>query len=154
MKIEAVALLPTFLYFFLTFSLLRLTQTVILEGAGVRVIPPSKVLVGSLIVAKALLTVDKLNLFARLERRPIIVAAGFEMLIYFAAALVFQYGDALYEYRHHELPEAIHMAAERFSTPRFWVIQIWLLTLLFVLCATREVVRRVGRKRFRKLFFG
>jgi hypothetical protein len=154
MRIEAVGILPTFFYFFLAFSLLRLTQSVLLKEAGISVVPPSKVLVGSIIVAKALLTVDKLNLFARLQRRPIVVTAGCKMLVYFAVALVFQYGDGIFEFRHLELSEASRRVAARFSTPRFWIIQTWLLILLFILGATREVVRRMGRKRFRKLFFG
>jgi hypothetical protein len=154
MKAEAAHLLPSFLFFFLAFSLLRLTQTIILKGAGVSSVPPSKVLVGSIIVAKALLTVDKFNFFRRLERRPVISVALIKTAIYFMAALAFQYGDGLYEYRHQDLSEAIRLVAARFSTPRFWMIQTWLLVLLFILSSTRELARKVGRKRFRKLFFG
>jgi len=151
---EAAHLLPSFLFFYLSFSLLRLTQSVILGSAGINVAPPSKVLVGSLIVAKALLTVDKFNLFTRLERRPIVVSAMVKTLVYFGVALVFQYGDGLYEFRHQGLAEASRLVSARFATPRFWVIQVWLLILLFILSSTRDITRRVGRKRFRKLFFG
>jgi hypothetical protein len=105
-------------------------------------------------VAKALLTVDKFNLFRRLERRPVLVVAVCKTAVYFLAALAFQYGDGLYEFRHRDLSEATHLVAARFSTPRFWMIQAWLIVLLFILSATRELARKVGRKRFRKLFFG
>jgi len=74
--------------------------------------------------------------------------------VYFTAALAFQYGDGLYEFRHRELSETTHLVAARFSTPRFWMIQAWLIVLLFVLSSTRELARKVGRRRFRKLFFG
>jgi hypothetical protein len=154
MKAEALHLLPTFVYLFLAFSLLRLTQSVILKEAGIHAVPPSKVLVGSIIVAKALLTVDKFNLFKRLERRPVIGIALTKTLVYFMAALLFQYGDGLYEFRHLELSAASRQVAARFSTPRFWVIQAWLLVLLFAFGCARETVRKVGRRRFRKLFFG
>src|SRR5215510_16362375 len=100
MKIEAVGILPTFVFFFVTFSLLRLTQSVILKEAGVSVVPPSKVLVGSLLVAKALLTVDKMNIFRRLERRPVLSVALGKTMVYFIAAFIFQYGDGIYEFRH------------------------------------------------------
>ncbi|HVE41005.1 MAG TPA: hypothetical protein VNM14_14010 [Planctomycetota bacterium] len=154
MKTEAVHLLPGFLFFFLAFSLLRLTQSVILKEAGITTVPPSKVLVGSLIVAKALLTVDKFNLFRRLERRPVLSIVVVKTAVYFVAALLFQYGDGLYEFRHRDLSEASHLVAARFSSPRFWVIQAWLLVLLFAFGSARELARKVGRKRFRKLFFG
>ena len=154
MKTEAVHLLPGFLFFFLAFSLLRLTQSVILKEAGVNAAPPSKVLVGALIVAKALLTVDKFRLFTRLERRPVISVVVVKTAVYFVAALVFQYGDGLYEFRHREFSEATRLVAARFSTPRFWVLQTWLLVLLLAFGSAREVARKVGRKRFRKLFFG
>jgi hypothetical protein len=34
------------------------------------------------------------------------------------------------------------------------MIQAWLIVMLFVLSSTRELARKVGRRRFRKLFFG
>jgi hypothetical protein len=78
---------------------------VILREAGIQTVPASKVLVGSLIVGKALLTVDKFNLFRRLERRPVLGVALLKTAVYFVAALAFQYGDGLYEFRHRELSE-------------------------------------------------
>jgi len=154
LKAEALHLLPSFLYFFFAFSLLRLTQSVILKEAGVGSVPASKVLVGALIVSKALLTVDKFNLFKRLDRRPVFIIAVFKTAIYFMAALAFQYGDGLYEFRHQELSESVRLVAARFSSPRFWVIQVWLLVLLFTLSCVREFARKIGPKRFRKLFLG
>jgi hypothetical protein len=154
MRGEARGILPAWLYLLLTFSLLRLTQSVILREAGVGVMPPSRVLVGTLIVAKALLTVDKLRLFARLRRRPVAVVAAVKTLAYVAVALLFQYFDGLFEFRHHPLHEATAMVVQRFSTARFWMIQTWLVVLLGVLSVTRELVRRIGRKRFRRIFLG
>jgi hypothetical protein len=154
MRVEALGLLPTFGFFFVAFSLLRLTQSVILKEAHVSVVPPSKVLVGSILVAKALLTVDKLKLFRRLEQRPVLSVALGKTLVYFVVAFVFQYGDGIYEFRHLGLGEASRMVAGRFSTPRFWMIQVWLLLLLLILSSTREFARKIGPKRFRKLFFG
>jgi hypothetical protein len=34
------------------------------------------------------------------------------------------------------------------------VIQVWLLVLLISLSCVRELARKIGRRRFRKVFFG
>jgi len=38
--------------------------------------------------------------------------------------------------------------------PHFWAIQLWLVVLIFVYCATRELVRILGRDRVVHIFFG
>jgi hypothetical protein len=38
--------------------------------------------------------------------------------------------------------------------PHFWAIQLWLLVLLFVYCAMRELVRAIGPREVRRMFFG
>jgi hypothetical protein len=38
--------------------------------------------------------------------------------------------------------------------PHFWAIQLWLVVLIFVYCATRELIRAIGRHRVQVMFFG
>jgi hypothetical protein len=38
--------------------------------------------------------------------------------------------------------------------PHFWAVQIWLVLLVFVYCALRELVRLLGAERVRQMFFG
>jgi len=38
--------------------------------------------------------------------------------------------------------------------PHFWAIQLWLIVLIFVYCATRELVRAIGRQQVQMMFFG
>jgi hypothetical protein len=151
---EARSLLPIWIFFLFSFSLLRLTQNVILRDAGIGVIPPSKVFVGSLIVAKALLTVDRLRLFNRFQHSPILIMVVLKSLAYMLVAFVFQYSQGIYEHRHLVFTEAAREVAHRFTTARFWVIQIWLLVLIAAFTASREFARRIGRSRFRRLFLG
>jgi hypothetical protein len=151
---EARSLVPIWIFFLFSFSLLRLTQNVILRDAGIDVVPPSKVFVGSLIVAKAVLTVDRLRLFTRFEHGPIIVSVLLKTLSYLLVALVFQYSQGIYELRHRVLSDSAREVALRFTTARFWLIQTWLLVLILAFASARELARRIGRRRFRKLFFG
>src|SRR5215470_15410724 len=38
--------------------------------------------------------------------------------------------------------------------PHFWAIQLWLVVLIFVYCASRELIRIIGRERVVHIFFG
>jgi hypothetical protein len=38
--------------------------------------------------------------------------------------------------------------------PHFWAVQLWLIVLIFVYCALRELVRVIGRQRVLQIFFG
>ena len=151
---EARSLLPIWIFFMFAFSLLRLTQNVTLRDAGIGVVPPSKVFVGSLIVAKALLTVDRLRLFNRFQHGPILVIVVLKSLAYMLVAFVFQYSQGIYELRYMVFAEAAREVALRFTTARFWMIQIWLVVLIGAFTAAREFARRIGRSRFRRLFLG
>jgi hypothetical protein len=151
---EARSLLPAWLFFLLSFSLLRWTQTAILSESGVTVLPPSKVLIGSLIVAKALLTVDSLRILARLNSLPILVSALFRTVIYGSLVFFFEYSEVLFTLRARGFEEASHEFSLRLNSPRFWVIQVWIVVLLFAFTLARTFARRLGRRRFRRLLLG
>jgi hypothetical protein len=38
--------------------------------------------------------------------------------------------------------------------PRFWAIQLWLVVLIFVYCAGRELIRAISRDKVTQKFFG
>jgi len=38
--------------------------------------------------------------------------------------------------------------------PHFWATQLWLLVLLFVYCALRELIRVIGHEKIIAMFFG
>jgi hypothetical protein len=38
--------------------------------------------------------------------------------------------------------------------PHFWVIQIWLVMVLFVFCTFRELIRVLGAEKAREIFLG
>lgn len=147
-------LAPAWLYLFLSFSLLRLTMVVVLHEQGVERLPPSRVLFGSLIVAKALMTVDTFRLFPRLEERPVLFAALLRTSLYAALVFVFQFTDVLWDRRHEGLSGGIAEFGRRLGAARFWVLEIWLLILLLGFSLVRTFSRRLGRERFRRILIG
>jgi hypothetical protein len=51
------------------------------------------------------------------------------------------------------LPANRHLWGE-IVWPHFWAIQLWLIVLIFVYCATRELIRAIGRPQVQMMFFG
>ena len=45
------------------------------------------------------------------------------------------------------------VAVDEIVWPHFWGVQLWLLVLLLVYCAIRELVRALGRERVTQMFF-
>lgn len=151
---EARSLLPAWIFFLLSLALIRLTQMAVLEEFGVNVVPDSKVLVGSLLVAKALLTVDNIRMFSRLEDRPVIVTALFKTFVYTIVVFFFEYCEVLFEFRKEGLAAGHADFVHRLGSLRTWVIQIWLVVLLFCFSAGRTLARRLGVRGFRHLLIG
>jgi hypothetical protein len=57
-------------------------------------------------------------------------------------------------WREGDFVAANHHLLNEVVWPHFWVIQIWVVVLLFVYCAFREFVRAVGSHEVRRMFFG
>lgn len=151
---ELKSLVPAWIFFFVSFSLLRATQTALLMEHGIELLPPSRVLLGSLIVTKALLTVDAIRFFPRLEERPLLLSAAFRSLLYSVFLLAFQYVEACFELRAEGLAAASAEFARQLGTLRFWVIEAWILILLLLFGVARGLARRLGPERFRQMLVG
>lgn len=149
-------LFPVWLFFFGAFSLLRLTRSVLLAEHGIQAAQVTSVLVGSLIVAKVFAIADHLRAIERYSERPLVYSVIWKTGIYFVGCLAFQYLDGMIRFL--RAGEPLGIAASRslheMATPRFWLIQLWLIILLVVYASAREVTRALGRERVMELFFG
>jgi hypothetical protein len=76
--------------------------------------------------------------------------------IYVLAALVVHYLEHLVPlwWRLGDLGTANHRLLGEIVWPHFWAIQLWLLVLLFMYCAMRELIRAIGPREVRRMFFG
>lgn len=73
-----------------------------------------------------------------------------------AASLLAHYLEHLIPlwWRHGDFGEANGELWREIIWPHFWAIQLWLVVLIFVYCASRELIRVVGRERIQQMFFG
>lgn len=76
--------------------------------------------------------------------------------MYALVALFVHYLERLYEYWKEapSLIDANSMLWTSMNWPRFWAVQILLVTLIFMYCVISELARVIGHERLRKMFLG
>ena len=155
LKHELRELIPVTMFFFATFQLLALTEALMLEQFGIRVSAFLTATVLALVVAKVVLITDHFSLVNRFSDKPLSHNVLWKTAIYFMASLVVRYVEHLI---HFWGPAGNFAAANRrlfeeIVWPHFWGIQIWLLVLLLVYCAFRELIRALGSEQVIAMFF-
>ena len=144
------------IFFFIAFSLLLVTQSLIGEQYGVSAWDFSTAILGALIVGKILLIVDKLAFVNRFPDRPLIYNTLWKTFIYNVAALFVRYLEQI-------IPRLVdgggfgQANADIYSSivwPHFWLVQLWLAVLFFVYCAVRELIRKIGADTVKGMFLG
>ena len=155
LKHELRELIPVTVFFLVAFQLLALTQALMLEQFGIRISAFVAATVMALVVAKVVVITDHFALVNRFPDRPLIYNVAWKTAIYFIASLVVRYAEHLIHFWRQTgtFAEANRRLLEEIVWPHFWGVQLWLLILLLVYCAFRELVRALGRERIIKMFF-
>lgn len=155
-KHELLELLPPTIFFFVAFHVIVFSRALILRQYGVQVSSLAGATVGALLVAKVVLIADMLPVVNRFPEKPLIYNVVWKTAIYVLAALVVHYLEHLIPvwWRDGSLLTANRRMIEEVVWPHFWVIQLWLVILLFVYCSCRELVRAIGRQKAVTMFFG
>jgi hypothetical protein len=152
---EVRELIPVTLFFFVAFQLLALTQALMLKEYGIRVTTFVAATIMAMIVAKVVVLTDHFALVNRFPEKPLIYNVVWKTVIYFVASLVVRYVEhSIHFWRQSAgVAEANRRVFSEIVWPHFWAVQLWLLILLFVYCAFRELVRALGRERIIAMFF-
>lgn len=156
LKRNYLLMLPPALFFFLSFSLLEFTQRLILREYGIPLTNFAGAAIGALIIGKVVLVVDHLSFIRKFSDKPLLHNVIWKSSIYFAATFTFRYLEQivsfLREYGNFVTANQ-HLLAE-IVWPHFWLIQIWLVILLFIYCVVRELIRAIGTEEVMRLFLG
>lgn len=155
-KHEFLAILPPTLFFFVSFCLLIMTNQLVLRQYHIPTAGFAGAVIGALIVGKVVLIADHFRFVNRFPDKPLIYNAAWKAGIYFAATLLVRYAEHLVPFlsKFGNFAEAHRHLVEEIVWPHFWLVQMWLLVLLFVYCALRELVRAIGERELTALFFG
>ena len=155
-KEELLALLPPTVYFLIALSLVAEIHALMLKGTGISGWTSAQVLVGALILGKAVLISDLLPFVNRYPDKPLAYNIAWKGGIYFLVATLIHYLERLIDF---------WKAAGGFAAgnrellahivwPHFWAVQIVLLILIFNYCLLHELARVMGAAKMRHMFFG
>ena len=102
------------------------------------------------------LLADLLPLVNRFPDKPLMYNIAWKTAIYVIAALIIHYLEHLIPrlWQTRSFDAANDLMLKEIIWPHFWVIQLWLLILLFAYCTMRELVRALGPQEVRRIFFG
>jgi len=146
-KKEFIDLTPVFLFFFFSFTLLKLMESASLHKFGLRIHDLYKLLIGTLLISKVFLVLDHARFMNIFNNRPLIYNILWKTWFYFIGTFILRYLELLIS---HSPNEAFNLMKD----PRFLMIQVWVLVLVFVFCSTREFIKKMGPDKFKQIFFG
>jgi len=155
-KHEFIKVLPPTIFFFIILHIVALIRGLMIKGTGVDVPTSTSVLIASLILGKSVLVADMLPFINRFPDKPLIWNVTWKTLLYAVVALAVHYMERLYDFWK-EAPGFVDGNALLWSSvnwPRFWAVQVLLITLIFMYCAIVELARVIGGHRLKVMFVG
>jgi hypothetical protein len=153
---EAGKGLLTATFFAIGFFLLILHNRLLTRGSGIEIAGFARALVGGLIVAKVLLTMDLLPLVNAFPHKPIVHNIVWKSSLYVAGSVVFLYIEPFVKsvFRGAGLYASHSRAWHEILLPRTWATVIWLATLMVGFVTMQELSRAIGKDQLKRLFFG
>ena len=148
--------IPPTIFFLIGFHMLALTRSLMLREYGIHAAAAAGATVGALLIAKVVLIADNLPIINRFPARPLVYNVVWKTTVYVLASLAVHYLEHLVPlwWRLGDLGAANHRLLGEIVWPHFWVVQLWLLVLLFMYCGMRELIRAIGPHEVRRMFFG
>lgn len=155
-KEEVAKVLGATAFFFVGFCIIIVHNRLLTRGSGIEIAGFARALVGGLIVAKVLLTINLLPFVDVFPRKPLVQNIGWKSSLYIAGSVVYLYiepflknvvsgaGLALSHFRAwHELTQ-----------PRTWATVIWLAVLMLIFVTMQELKRVIGKDKLKDIFIG
>ena len=144
------------IFFAGAFCLIVLANKLMVAGSKVQVASFARAIIGGLIVAKLLFFVDLIPGVDAFRGKPLIYNMLWKTPIYTAMSLVYRYLEPVIGsvVAGVSVAEAHAQAAEEFTHPTFWAIEVWLVALFAVFVMMRELTLALGKDKVRLLFFG
>ena len=156
LKHEFHEVVPPTIFFLISFHIVVIDRRLMLREYGLPMASIFAATIAALLVAKVVLITDKFPFVNRFPDRPLMYNVVWKTAIYVVAAFLVHYLEHLVPvwWRLGDFAEANRHLAGEVVWPHFWAVQLWLVVLLFVYCAMRELVRVIGRDRVVEMFFG
>ena len=152
---ELGEVLPPTLFFLVGFILIIGTTQLILEDYLVHLANFMLVVMGALVVGKAVLVANLLPFLGRYDTAPLIRPILFKTVVYTIVVFLARFLERLAEYllgggSIGAIPA--HLATE-FSWHRFAAVQVWIFVLFLIYTAITELDSRIGKGKLLRILF-
>lgn len=156
MKAEVPKILATAVFFAIGFSIIILHNRLLVEGSRIQIASYARALIGGLIAAKVMVTVDSLPFFDAFPHKPMVYNIGWKTSLYAVGAIGFLYTEPFLKHlvKGAGLYLSHQQAWHELLSPRTWATMIWIVVLLLVFVTMREISRVLGKSQLRCMFFG
>jgi len=156
LKHEFHEVLPPTIFFLIAFQIVVFNRRLMLREYGLPLVSITSATVAALLIAKVVLITDTFAVINRFPEKPLMYNVVWKTVIYAVAALLIHYLEHLVPlwWRSGDLEAANRQLVHEIVWPHFWGTQMWLIVLLFVYCALRELIRAIGREKVIDMFFG
>lgn len=153
---ELHALIPPTIFFFIALHIVALMRSLMLKGTGITTQTSMSVALASIILAKAVLIADLMPFMNRYPNKPLIYNVVWKSTIYILLSMFIHYTEILFDLwlKNHNLVFSYKEMITRIVWPHFLAIQILLSVLIFMYCASRELIRIIGPSKVQRIFFG
>lgn len=156
LKEEFFAVLPPTIFFFVMLHIVALIRVLMARGSHFEPMSTGSILVGSLILGKAVLIADMLPAINRYPDKPLAYNVAWKTAIYLLVATVIHYVERLIDFSRQAggLAAGNQKMFAEIVWPHFWAVEILVFILILVYCTARELVRVLGKEKTLRLFFG
>jgi hypothetical protein len=156
LKKEIRELVPTTIFFLITFHIIAFSRALMLEQYGIKLSATGTATVGALIVAKVILIFNKLSFVNIFSDKPLLYSIIWKTFIFSLFTLLFRCVEELVHLvsKYGSLSSASQHLIHEIVWPHFWSLQIVLLVSLLPFCSAVELIRVIGAIRIKEIFFG
>ena len=146
--------LPAVIFFFIGFNLILWTQQMVLRQYGIPFSGFLAATVAALLVGKAVLVTDHLPFMRRFEGAPLAQPILFKSLIYWAVTFVVRIVDGYVHFLGDGGASAdfFPYLIDKFSWPRFFLVQVWLMVLFMIYVTIHELNTLFGDGELARVF--
>ena len=155
-KEEFRKILGVAVFFSAGFCLILLSNRLLTEGSRVELASLSRAILGGLIVAKVLLSVDLLPFVHAFPGRPLVQNVVWKSSLYVAGGVIFLYIEPLLKnlFRGAGFFVSHYRAWQELMLPRTWATVIWVAMLMAVFVTLKELSRVIGKEQLKYIIFG
>ena len=155
-KDEVRKILLAALFFSTGFCLIHVSNRLLTEGSKVEIASLSRAIIGGLIVAKVLTTVNLLPFVHAFPDRPLAINIGWKSSLYLVGGVIFLYIEPLLKnlFKGAGLFASHSRAWQELMLPRTGANLIWVAMLLAGFVTLQELSRVIGKEQLKHMFLG